>query len=597
MSDTANSPNVTIRARVHDGALRRVTRFFASTLMDVFIETLQNARRAGATRVRVTVETLTKPATHAPEPSEPRSAVTVTDDGAGIEDPAVLLSFGENGWSDDLISREDAAGMGILSLAHRGCRISSRPRTPDGPAGQGWSVDLAPEHFTGQSDALVRRDDGAPYPSGTAVEFQAAESADMIRAALASAARHYPLPVTFEGEALERKAFLDGAVRAEAWNGLVFGVCRDPRQNYLEPDLNFFGLTAPVRLPVVETVHGANWSVRADVVDCPGLELVLPARREAVENAFTEEMREAARLAIYRAMAAEPEPRPTFVDWTRARDAGIELAPPPRALRPWRPAIADIDDWQEPPKPAPAGSDALVMDCDPEPPEAQALWRAAGRAGLAGRLFGADRRLEGYEWYDRLDRVTGIDTEVADDGKTWPLRDFPAPEHKDAAATPLPPRPAAIRMALSVRTASGPGRTLHLPADLAFAGEAWNWVGDALPLVTRDSALEPCQLADILRRGYFAASEDADADSWSTQARRFDEDALHIATSLLCGEDSALEISIAETVRREIFHLVPDGCKVEISIRRPDVRVVLGDPANPATRRCAAWTPRIQWKH
>ncbi len=227
--------------------------------------------------------------------------MTVTDDGAGIEDPAVLLSFGENGWNEDLVAREDAAGMGILSLAHRGCRISSRARTTDGNAGQGWSVDLEPEHFTGRSEAPVRCDDTAPYPSGTAVRFQAAESADMIRAALSSAARHYPLPVTFEDEALERKAFLDGAAHAEPWNGLAFGVYRDRRQGYMEPDLNFFGLTVPVRLPTVEAVHGAVWSVRADVVDCPRLELLLPARREPVENAFLAQMREAARLAIYRA--------------------------------------------------------------------------------------------------------------------------------------------------------------------------------------------------------------------------------------------------------------------------------------------------------
>ncbi|MDE0356018.1 MAG: ATP-binding protein [Deltaproteobacteria bacterium] len=583
MSNNANPPAVTIRARVHQSALKRVTKFWASRPIEVFLEALQNSRRAAATRVHVTVETLTKPSGHATKPSEPHLAVTVTDDGAGIEDPAVLLSFGENGWSDDLVAREDAAGMGILSLAHRGCRISSRVRTPDGQAGQGWSVKLEPEHFTGQNDAVVRPDDGAPYPSGTAVRFEAAESADMIRAALASAARHYPLPVTFEGEALERKAFLDGAVHAEAWNGLVFGVCRDRRQNYLEPDLNFFGLTVPVRLPTVETVHGANWSVRADVVDCPGLELVLPARREAVENEFTAEMRRAARLAVYRAMAADPEPRPAFADWTRAQDAGIHLAPPPQVLRPWPPAIADIDDWREPPKPAPAGPDALLMDCDPEPPEAQGLWRAAERASLAERIFEADRRLEGYEWYDRLDRITGIDTEVTDDdGKAWPLRDFPAPGQKDATGTPLPQRPAAIRMTLSVTTAGDRTRTLHLPADLAFAGEAWSWVGDAPPFVTRDSALEPHQLAELLRRGYFAASDDADADSWSTQAQRFDEEALHIATRLLRSVDTALEISIAEAVRRELFWLVPQNRTVEISIARPDVRVVLGDPAQPA---------------
>ncbi len=585
MNHTAIPPAATIRARVHDSALKRVTRFFASTLYDIFTETLQNSRRAGATRVRVTVAVPAgQPADCAPEPSETPLTVTIADDGAGIEDPAVLLSFGENGWSDDLVAREDAAGMGILSLAHRGCRIASRACSADGHVGGGWSVDLHPEHFTGHSDAHVRHDDDAPYPSGTAVQFQATVSADMIGAAIASAARHYPLPVTFEGETLERQAFLDGAIHAESGNGLAFGVYRDRQRGYLEPDLNFFGLTVPVRLPTVETVHGGIWSARADVMDCPDLELLLPARREAVENAFLADMREAARLAVYRAMAADPEPRPAFADWTRARDAGIDLAPPPQVLRPWRPGIADIDDWREPPKPALAGRDALVMDCDPEPPEAQALWRAAERAGMADRLFEADRRLEGYGWYDRLDRVTGIDTEVvAADGKPWPLHEFPVPERTGAPAAPLAPRPAAIRMALAIETAGGRGHTLDLSADLTFAGEAWDWVCHALPLVTADSALEPRRLAELLRFAFFSASDDVDADSRETQAMRFDEEALHIATRLLCTEDSALKLSIAETVRRELFWLVPHDRTVEISITRPDIRVVLSDPAKTET--------------
>ena len=583
MNHTAIPPAAAIRARVHQGALKRVTRFFASTLTDAFIETLQNARRSGATGVRVTV------GTHAGQPAETPLTVTVTDDGAGIADPAVLLSFGENGWTGDIVAREDAAGMGILSLAQRGCRIASRTRTPDGHAGHGWSVDLAPEHFTGRADAEVRRDDTAPYPSGTAIQFQATEAADAIHTAVANAARHYPLPVVFQGVprtepmTLERRAFLDGAVHAEGWNGLVFGVFRDRWRGSFEPDLNFFGLTVPVRLPTVDTVHGGIWSVRADVRDCPGLELVLPARKEAVENTFIEDMRQAARLAIYRAMAADPGPRPAFSDWTRARDAGIGLAPPPRVLRPWRPAVADIDDWREPPRPAPIGRNALVMTCDPDPPETQALWRAAERAGIAKSLFEADRRLEGYGWYDALDRVTGIDTEVTANGKVCQLENFPLPEPAGAAAAPLPTRPDAIRMTLTVKPANGPDRTLDLPADLAFAGEAWSWVGEALPLVTADSSLEPHKLAELLRHAFFSASDDAEADSRETQAVRFDEEALHIATRLLCSEDSALEISIAETVRREIFWLVPHDRKVEISITRPEVRVTLGDPAETAT--------------
>ncbi|MCY3670038.1 MAG: hypothetical protein OXH14_03065, partial [Alphaproteobacteria bacterium] len=423
-----------------------------------------------------------------------------------------------------------------------------------------------------------------PYPYGTAISFQATEAAAAIRAAAEAAARHYPLPVIFEDrtdgdagtEELPRRAFLDGAVHAERWRGLAFGVFRNRRDGYRDPDLSFFGLTLTVGLPTVETVHGPAWTVLADVDDCPDLELVLPARKEAVENAFLKEMREAARLTIYRAMAADPSPRPAFEDWSRARDAGIDIVPPPAVLRPWRPSIANVDDWRDPPKLAPVGRDALVMDCETEPPEDQALWRAAERGGAAPRLFEADRRLDGYGWYDRLDRATGIAVVVTLDGKPYALDDAPLPERTGPTAADLPSRPEAIRIDLALRATDGRERTLALPADLAFAGEAWSWLHDALPLVTADSALQPHRLAALLRNAFFSPSDDAGADSYETQLGRFDEDALHLATRLLLSDDDACRQSIADAVRRELMWLAPEGRAVDIRIRRPDVTVTLG---------------------
>ena len=380
---------------------------------------------------------------------------------------------------------------------------------------------------------------------------------------------------TADPEELSRRAFLDGAVHAEAWRGLVFGVFRNRRAGYRDPDLSFFGLTLTVGLPAVETVHGATWTVLADVDDCPDLELVLPARKEAVENAFLKEIRDAARLAIYRAMAADPSPRPAFEDWTRAREAGIEITPPPALLRPWRPSVANVDDWRDPPKLAPVGRDALVMDCDPEPPEAQALWRAAERNGVAHRLFETDRRLQGYCWYDQLDRATGIAVEVVLDGKRHALDDAPLPERTGPTAPELPPRPDAVSIELAVRTPDGPPDTLRLPADLAFAGEAWSWLDDAVTLVTPDTALQPHELAALLRNGFFSPSDDVEADSYETQLNRFDEDALHLATRLLLSDDEACRTSIAEAVRRELIWICPQGRTVEISVCRPDVTVTL----------------------
>ena len=577
--------NRTIRARIHESAVKRVTRIYAATLADIFAETLQNSRRAGATRVRISVAApAARPAGIDAATAKTPLTVTITDDGAGIADPAVLLSFGENGWDDALVRREDAAGFGFASLARRNCTVSSRPRSSDGEILPGWRVELAPEHFLGEADAEVRADEEAPFPHGTAISFEATEAAATIRAAAETAARHYPLPVVFadrtqddiaEPVELPRRAFLDGAVHAEPWRGLVFGVFRNRRSGYNDPDLNFFGLSLPVKLPTVETVHGPAWSVLADVDDCPDLELVLPARKEAVETAFLQDMRAAARLAIYRAMAADPDPRPAFEDRTRARAAGIGIAPPPAVLRPWRPPVANVDDWRDPPKLAPVDRNALIMDCDPEPPEAQALWRAAERSGVAPRLFEGDRRLEGYGWYDVLHRATGMAVEVTLDGTPYALDDAPLPEPTGPTAADLPPRPDAVRIDLAVRAADGPNTTLRLPADLAFAGEAWCWLNDALPLVAADSALRPYELAALLRNGFFSPSDEAEADSYETQSDRFDEDALHLATRLLSGDDEACRQSIAEAVRRELLWLAPEDRAVDIRIRRPDVTVTL----------------------
>ena len=578
--------STTIRARIHDSALKRVTRTFNAALADIFSETLQNARRAGATRVNVVLG----------EPPEGGGmTVTVLDDGEGIADPAVLLSFGENGWSDALVEREDAAGMGMLSLARRGCAVSSRPRAPGGVPVPGWRVDLEPAHFLGEAAAAVEPDVGAPFPHGTAVRFTVTpgESAAMLRPALETAARHYPLPVFWEradqspadAEEIERRSFLDGAVHVERWRGLAFGVFRNrrPRIGLNNPDVNFHGLTVAVRLPGGESAAGANWRVAADIEDCPELELVLPARKEAVETPFLAEMRDAARLAIYRAMAADPDPRPGFKDWRRAREAGIRIAPPPPELRPWRPSTADIDNWREPPKPEIACPDALIVTCGPEPSEAQPLYRAALRNDLARRLFEPDRRLEGYGWYDAITRIPDLKTEVTAEGRTYMLGDSANPQDTGAPEARLPQRPEAIRILLTLRPATGPERILDLPADLAFAGPAWCWIGDTQPLVTADSSLDPHELAGLLYDAYFLPSDDADADSWERQRTDFDAEALHIATKLLVSDDEARRRSIIGAVERDLLWLIPHDRGVNITVRGRTVSVTFVEPEDRET--------------
>ena len=221
------------------------------------------------------------------------------------------------------------------------------------------------------------------------------------------------------------------------------------------------------------------------------------------------------------------------------------------------------------------------MDCDPEPPEAQALWRAAERAGIASLLLEADRRLHGYDWYGGLDRVVDMSIQVAADGAGMALADWPMPDRERGGASPLPSRPAAIRIELTLRPPSDPVRTLDLVADVVFAGEAWSWLDDAMPLVTVDSQLQPHKLAALLRAGFFSPSDDTDADSYTTQSDWFDESAVHLATRLLLSDDEAARNSIAEAVRRELIWLCPRGRTVEIRVSRPDVAVTIAEAATP----------------
>ena len=567
-----------ISANIHANALRRVTRMFTATLGDIFAELFQNARRAGATRIRVTL------ARHVAQTGH---TVIVDDDGAGVVSPDVLLSFAANGWSEALVRREDAAGMGLLSLARRGCSIASRRSVDhDNP----WRVDLAPEHFLGDACADVHPDAAAPSPQGTTVTFHTTEADDpkAIRAAVDAAAWHHPLRVYFAhlphtppgGERVDRRAFLDGALHVERWRGLVLGVFRDRWAGFgrRDPDLNFHGITVKVNLPRIEAVSGAGWTVAADVDDCPDLELVLPARKEAVESPFLEELRDAARLAIYRAMAAQPDPQPAFDDWRRAKAAGIDIPAPAPALLPWRPGRADPDHWEEPPQIAPVGQGVLLMAYDPEPPEAHALWRAARRFGTAAHLFAPDRRLEGYAWYDTIQRVSRVDTCITTGDTTVPLDHYAVPGRTGVSDAPAGARVDAIWIRLVVARDGAPDRQFPLPADVAFAGEAWSWIGDAFPLVAPDSDIAPCELAALLRAAFFSPSDAAGADSWETQSERFAQQAHHIATRLLCSDDEARRASIVDAVIRDLCWLVPPERGADITIRERNVTVTFADP-------------------
>ena len=160
----AGDSSATIRARVGDSAIDKVTRLFSASLADIFTETLQNSRRGGANRVAATIEQ-----------DGDTTRVTLIDDGAGIADPAVLLTFGESNWKAGIAEAEDPAGFGLLALSRRGCTL--RWRVPGQDPSPGYRLVLEPAHFLGRDAAHVVPDDSAPWPHGTAVTFRGVRGA------------------------------------------------------------------------------------------------------------------------------------------------------------------------------------------------------------------------------------------------------------------------------------------------------------------------------------------------------------------------------------------------------------------------------------
>ena len=109
---------------------------------------------------------------------------------------------------------------------------------------------------------------------------------------------------------------------------------------------------------------------------------------------------------------------------------------------------------------------------------------------------------------------------------------------------------------------------MTLDADLAFAGPAGSFVGEAWPLVTEGADLTPEALAGLIRAAYFCPSDAPDADAWASQSRRTDAEARRLAWTVLASEDEARRRAIADTVACELLWLLPTDRQVHHGSQR-----------------------------
>ena len=541
----------TIRARVHEDAISRVTRFFNATTIETLNELFQNARRAGATRVDVSIAD---------------GEVRVADDGEGIADPAALLAFGQSNWNAAAARREDPAGMGVYALARRPkVTIRSRPRPAGGRRLPAWEVHLTPEHFLGERDAAIELIDPPTLPFGAEVVF---EDDKACTSNVEYAATHFPLPVTCNGAGVDRKDFLRDAVRIEQWRDIRLGVRAGGYAPLRRPELNFHGIRIEdVRLPVIASMD-SHWHVIADVADCAELELVLPARKAVVETPFVEQLRSACRSAIYRTMLKVDErisvPADVRAD---ALTHGIELPVARAELTRWWPTYANEfttkREIKDVAKRTALPDEPIVVEADIPPCDQVALHRAAKRANIAHRLCAEEPRYRGYAWYDSLPKATKMTTKVVIEGEELSI------EEQRKREEPLETgRPERITFVLETVDRAGAIEHVRIPADVAFGDEEDSWAGDVEMLVTTDSEITPDELADLSYDAYFCMSEDAEADSYETQQDDYRQEATASALKLLATADEAIVSNVRTAVCRFVMPHVPRKRGATIRIRK-----------------------------
>ena len=563
----------TIRARIHDATIDKVSQFFNASSSTVLQELFQNARRSGATRIEIA------------EPDE--STITVTDDGHGIADPQSVLDFGRSEWNS--LDHECPAGMGFFALSRYRITIESRP------AGEPttWHAEIGPEHFAGDASADVIRSPRNPEaPDGTTITITHEPRQDFNTA---RAALYFPIPVIHNGTLLRRESFLANAVGRKSFEGVEIGVSKGLRP--LAQNLNFHGVTAEAPAAVIHTDPtpwggGTCWSVGYDVTRSPDLELVLPTRESIVHNRFSERLHEAATRFLFETVQAlAPKAALGYQDWKRAKATGVIFQEPEPKLEEWQPSTNSGGNpaGQLPPATHKVGPDALIFAADEiEASDAIPLYHALKASG-SKNVLRSHQKWEGYAWYDEIAKITSIRILVENDGVTTDLTEIRASSNGSEQHQMLKEhsRPNGIVFEMTSTSPDGWIDTIRVPSEIAFS-QTLSEHDENLPtiLLTRESRMSSCSLEDLIVNGYFWHSDDAEADSWETQLDRFRAEARMLAITIIESAAEAHKDSVLSDLYQMLRYRLGENEKIVIEQTAKGLKIDF-QPVNTSSENAA----------
>jgi hypothetical protein len=542
----------TIRPAVSAETIGKVTRMFNGNLYDIIPEIFQNARRAGAGSIEIMLD----------ESRSPPWAI-IRDNGRGIGSPEHFVTLGRSGWGKDVREAEDPAGMGVFSLAGTRVDVTSRPEG----AAIAWTASIEPAAWTGDQDIAIV---AADHPVGTTIAFELTPIwKDQLADAVAHHARYLPIPVRFQGEDCPRRDWMDNVIYRANWKGCTIGVV----EKYLgsAPSINFHGLTVWAELASVTDVRGKTRMAIVDMGPSNDIQLVLPARKEVVQNEAWADLKEAAERAIYAAIETLPDHQLGFAQWKRAAELGIVLPEASPVLERWRPGAADGSHrpgWDF----DPVKADGPILMPPLDPVTANTFKRALLGDPMHERLSEPEADYVGYRWYDALPAVENVMFFVTAAGGDFTIVDGlaePWPGEHVLADT--------IDLAFMLRhdACSIPYR---IEADLAFVAEpACNWSSlDETVIVWRKCPkLTPDDVIDMLESAFFCPGHDHGDDSSDTQRERFKDEATDLVVEMMLGADEALCDQFRRALQ-SLIYTVPAGKQIEALVTRdgPVVRLI-----------------------
>lgn len=197
----------TVRLRVNEKRLPEILRNSFTSWENVLKELLQNARRAGATRILLSYE-------------DEIQTLEIHDDGRGIANMQDLLHIAESGWDANLKAEEKTYGVGFMSALYAGEEITIESgterlsfNTTRALSFHDLPVETLEPPVAGTRVRLRGFKVEAPkrmFPCNGQDLWRAAEYLGRTLERLVSG---FPVPVYYNGKALERPFAMDSGKR------------------------------------------------------------------------------------------------------------------------------------------------------------------------------------------------------------------------------------------------------------------------------------------------------------------------------------------------------------------------------------------------